>query len=405
MRKWCRSVSPAAMAMFMLGASCAERVDSETTKPDPASVRSTEQELIDVSRVGVSYPYLDVPLVFPAGIAGGDRVVFIGSPFEGRVAAFSRVLGKPLGDLPPPEQGFILPFILKSTGSHVVSVLDAGGFPSPAPFVPANPTIYEYEYSYDRRHGLSAELTRSISFDSALVGFSEDAIKLDDGRYLLDDAVLGSIWIAELDGTIVPGIVPKTFEPEDAIPEMAFCDSMPLIDVGGVPFLFTGSTVPGITSMAARNGKLYFSSSCSGAVYSVPLSVFDDDREPYERAEDISVVSPKPEGVQVEELLGLIFDFNRPNEPYLYAADPLQLRVIRINVNTGRREVVGDDPTLFNFPSSLGFLPSPTPHSYLSTLLVLSNQQHLTPITNDAITEDMLEPPFLATKVLIPHLH
>ena len=96
------------------------------------------------------------------------------------------------------------------------------------------------------------------------------------------------------------------------------------------------------------------------------------------------------------------FDPNRPDEPYLYAADTLQLRVIRIDVRTGERRVVGDDPTLFNFPSSLGFLPQLSRNDSVSTMLVVSNQQHLTPITNAAITEDLLEPPFLATKVLLP---
>jgi hypothetical protein len=362
----------------------------------------SQQALHRSTPLGISLPYMEVPLVFPAGVAGGEKVVFIGSPFEGRVAAFSRFGEEPLGDLPPPEQGFILPFILKSTDSEVVTVLDAGGFPSPLPFVPANPILYEYEYSYNRSSGFSAELIRSIPFTGALIGFAEDAIRLDDGRYLVDDAVLGSIWIAETDGSITPGIVPETFEPEDAIDEMVFCDSMPLIEVGGVPFLFTGSTIPGIAAMAERDGTLYFSSACSGAVFSVPLAVFDDDRAPHERASDIELVSSKPDGVEVEQLLGLSFDPNRPDEPYLYAADTLQLRVIRINVETGERRIVGDDPTLFNFPSSLGFLPQLTRHDSVSTMVVVSNQQHLTPITNGAITEDMFEPPFLATKVLIP---
>ena len=85
-----------------------------------------------------------------------------------------------------------------------------------------------------------------------LVGFPEDFVRLDDGRYLLSDAVLGSIWIVEPYGTIAPGIVPKSFNPEDLIPTLAFCPTMPEITVNGYPFLFTGSTLPGVSPLAVR---------------------------------------------------------------------------------------------------------------------------------------------------------
>jgi hypothetical protein len=72
-------------------------------------------------------------------------------------------------------------------------------------------------------------------------------VHLDDGRYLLSDAVLGSIWVAEPDGTICPGIVPKSFTSEDLIPTLAFGPTMPEITVNGYPFLFAGSTLPGVS--------------------------------------------------------------------------------------------------------------------------------------------------------------
>jgi hypothetical protein len=98
----------------------------------------------------------------------------------------------------------------------------------------------------------------------------------------------------------------------------------------------------------------------------------------------------------VEELLGLTNNPYDRTDHYLYAADALQLRVIRIDPRTGKREVVGDDQHLFNFPSSLAFAP-PTCGSRNAPLLTMSNQQHRTVITNDAIHEDVLEPPFIAT--------
>lgn len=352
---------------------------------------------LEVTREAITRPLIELDdLAFPAGVAAVRDLVFVGSPFEGRVAAYSRWTKQPVGDLPVPPSGFVLPFILKAVKGDRVAVLDAGGFPSPEPFVPANPTIYEYSFRHDVR-GFSAKLERTVPFTGALIGFSEDAIQLDDGRYLVTDAVLGSIWIAERDGTIKPGLVPRTFTPGDAIPQTYFCSTMPVVEVGGLPFLFTDSTVPGITAMAARGGWLYFSASCAGAVYKIPLASLSDARQPWQRAADIRLVSAKPAGVEVEELLGITFDPSDPQSPYLYAADALQLRVIRIDVRTGKRTVIADDPTLLNFPSSLGF--APTLPGLPPALLAVSNQQHRTVTLNDAITEDVLQPPFLLTQM------
>ena len=38
---------------------------------------------------------------------------------------------------------------------------------------------------------------------------------------------------------------------------------------------------------------------------------------------------------------------------------------------------------------------------FATTLLVVSNQQERTPLTNDAISEDAFELPFLVTKVVL----
>lgn len=374
---------------FMLG--CASHGGD-----DPAAAVTAELR-IDVSPSAITRALMPVDLAFPAGVAAASDLVFVGSPFEGRVATYSRLSKQLVGDLPAPTNGFALPFILKAVDEHTVAVLDAGGFPSPAPFVPVSPTIYEY--SFQRSQGqFSAQLVRSMPFTGALIGFSEDLIKLDDGRYLVNDAILGSIWIGNPDGSIQPGLVPRTFEPADAIPQTYFCDSMPVVQVGGLPFLFTGSTVPGITAMAERDGVVYFSSSCAGAVYSIPLASLSDSREPWQRAVDIRLVSAKPAGVQVEELLGITFDPGAPHDPYLYAADALQLRVIRIDVRSGERTVVADDPTLLNFPSSLAFAKA-VDHGVPPALLAISNQQHRTVILNDAISAGVLQPPFLLTQM------
>jgi hypothetical protein len=184
---------------------------------------------------------------------------------------------------------------------------------------------------------------------------------LPDGGYLVSDAVLGSIWRVDREGSVQPGIVPKTFAPADAIPELVFCPTMPEVTVGSVPFLFTDSSIPGVASFAVRGGTVYFNSSCAGAVFRFPLATLFDRREPWQRAADIQRVSPKPAGVKVEELLDMTFDPFDPEDDGIYAADALQFRIIRIDPKGGRRTVVASDPRLLDFPSSLAFVPPLAP--------------------------------------------
>jgi hypothetical protein len=121
------------------------------------------------------------------------------------------------------------------------------------------------------------------------------------------------------------------------------------------------------------------------------VSVLSDGRQPYQRADSIRLVAPTPGDVPVEELLDFTFDPFNPADPYLYAADPLQMKVIRIDPASGRRQVLAENSALFDFPSSLAFLPTGTP---LSELLVASNQQERTPLTNDAVTDTTFNLPF-----------
>lgn len=361
--------------------------------------------------IATAHKYLELDLPFPAGVAGDEEVVFIGSPFEGRVVAYSRKNRKLLGDLPTPPGGFQLPFIMKSVQNDRVAVLDAGGFPDPTSGIPTVPVVYEYTYTLGKKDSFQATLVRSIAFDAGPIGFAEDALQLDDGRYLLTDAVLGSIWVADGPGNVRLVLGPEDLDLANAIPETAFCPTMPLIYVQGIPFLFTDSTIPGIAGLAARNGMLYFSSPCAGAVFSIPLDSLFDDRLPHERAADIQLVSPKPSHIAVEQLLNITFNPFEPDEPYLYAADSLQLQVIRIDIRTGERQVVANDPKLLNFPSSLAFVPGPGKGKGKggpSTLLVVSNQQHRNPLLNDAISEPIIQEPYLATEIKIlptPHGH
>jgi hypothetical protein len=348
-----------------------------------------------VCALSMEFARIDVPI---AGVAADESVVFVGEPLDGKVVALSRWTAAPIGELPPPAGGFVLPFIMHAIGRGRVAVLDAGGLPAPNPFVPANPVIHEYEFEYSRSDGFSATLVRSISFAGAVIGFPEDFVRLDDGRYLMSDAVLGSVWVVNKNGSISPGIVPKTYAPQDLIPALAFCPTMPQVTVNGVPFLFTGSSLPGISPMAVRHGTVYYFSPCARGIYTFPLSILSDRRAPYQRAADIRLLAATPADVEVEELLDFGFNPYNPQDRFLYAADPLQMQVIRVDPATGGRQVVARDPKLLDFPSSLAFLPSAIP---LTELLVVSNQQERSPLTNDAVTQTTFDLPFSVSRILV----
>jgi hypothetical protein len=375
---------------------CAGSVGSpEPPQPVPEQTATSQQALWGPPPTfAAALGNLDAPI---AGVAGTDDVVFVGEPLNGTVVVLSTITGQQIAQLTPPPEGFAIPFIMHIVGPNKLTILGAGGLPQPAPFMPANPFLYEYAFNYDHHSGFSATLVRQASFSSVLIGFSEDFVHLDDGRYLVSDSVLGSIWILEPDGTVNPGIVPQSFEdPSDFIPLLAFCPTMPEVTVNGYPFLFTGSTLPGVSPLAVRNGTVYYYSPCARGIYSFPLSILTDHRQPYQRASSISLVAATPAWIEVEELLDFQFNPYDPFDNHLYAAQGLQMSVIRVDVSNGNREVLATGPTLFDFPSSLGFLP---PVFGVNRLVVASNQQERSPITNDAVTQTTFNLPFIVGEV------
>jgi hypothetical protein len=370
---------------------------------------SAQSNLVSMSKDAVSFEYTNVTYL-PAGIASGEDVFFIGDPLDGNVDAYSRATRQQIGQLPQPPGGFVIPFIMHELGPGLVGILGAGGVPQIKPLVLANPMIYVYSYEDNPISGFSATLVRLISFASVPVGFPEDFVRVDDGRILMTDSVLGSVWVVETDGNIEPGITPKTFnlsDPESGIPQLALCGTMPEVLVNGVPFLFTGSTIPGIESIAVRNGIVYFHSPCARGVYWFPLAILSDSRAPYQRAADIRLLAATPADIEVEELLEMQFNPYDLNDPFMYAAHGMQLEIIRVDSRTGARETVAHDARLFDFPSSIAFLPPTLPAiglgSVFPSMLVVSNQQERTPITNDAVTQNAFNLPFLVTEVDVTH--
>lgn len=333
----------------------------------------------------------------PHGVAGDERLVFVTEPLNGRVAVIDRETGAEIGELPPPPGGFLLPFELRTPRSNELVVLDPGGFPSPTAL--AIPRIYDYAYHYSPGTGeFRASLTRSVRFDNIPIIFSEDVEVLPDGRYVVSDSGFGALWVINRDGTIAPGIGPASPAPFDAIPQLGACPFAPgLLTIDGVPFELPGNFAPGVGSLTSRGDYLYFSGTCCGGLWRVPIAVLDDARAPHQRALDIALVSPRPSATDFDTLKGLTTNRWDARDDAVYATDPFHLQVVRIDVTTGAREVIGSGAPLFNFPVSMKWLPNVQGRQ---SLVVSSDQEHRFGALNAALGgASVFQFPFIITEV------
>jgi hypothetical protein len=226
--------------------------------------------------------------------------------------------------------------------------------------------------------------------------FSEDVEVLDDGRMVVSDAVLGALWMIDESGHIAPAITSDP--PGGPLPALGACVALGPAVVDGIPFAGGGNIAPGVGSLATNGQHLYFGNSCRGGVHRVPVAALDDpDLTPSARSSAIEAVSPAPAG-KFEVMKGLAFNRWDRRDPSLYVLEPFELRLLRVDVETGERTTLVADPTLFNFSVSSAFLPS----LGVQTLVVASDQEHRFTGINTLIDEDLFEPPFLVTKVLVP---
>jgi hypothetical protein len=365
------------------------------TEAEPSDIGASEEEL----RVVPGRRAIGIDTVrsenMVHGIAADENLVFVTEPLNGRVVAYSRLTGCEIAELPAPEGGFLLPFTIRAPHPGRLVILDSGGFPSPT--IPAIPRVYDYSYRWNwRTHSLEATLTRTVRFDGLPVVFGEDLEVLADGTYVMADSVLGSLWLIAPDGTIRPGMVASSFAPGEGLPFMQPCVVGPTT-VEGIPFDLGGGFAPGLSSIAADGEYVYWGAYCYGGIHRLSLDTLrDSSRTAEERAEEIEVVSARAEGT-LEVLHGLTFNQYNRRDTRLYATDPFNMQVIRIDVETGEREVLLRDPALLNFPVASFFAP---PILGVQSLFVASDQEHRFAALNQGIEEDMFNPPFIAAQIL-----
>ena len=151
--------------------------------------------------------------------------------------------------------------------------------------------------------------------------------------------------------------------------------------------------------MAEKNGYLYLGGVCPGGLQRVPVSTLvDNTRSPGARAADIQVISPNPNNGRPDAFDGLAVNRWDRKDPYIYASDSFNIRIMRIHAETGAREVLAEDGFLFNFPVNMQFLP-PQHGNQPNPLLVVSDQEHRWTALNAALTQDIFVEPFVVTAI------
>ena len=328
------------------------------------------------------------PASIPHGVAGDRKVVFVALPLVPAVQVLDRETGQVVGQLPAPASGFLLPFSLRVSREGHLVLLDAGGFPNP--FVPSVATVYDYDYHYDSRSGFTATQTRAVSFAGLPLVFAEDVEVVRDDLYVVSESVIGGLWVIDGQGHVSPGVFPDN--PAVPLPQLGGC-GIPNFTIEGVPVDL--GFAPGVGSLAHRDDQLYFNSSCLGGLYRIPIRSLSKGDSPSARAADIVTVSARPAGT-LETLEGLAF---AGGEHHIYAADPFHLRLLRIDVRDGSREVVSDDPILFNFPIAVASVPNRDDDEH--ALIVSSDQEYRFAAFNPGITQDEFQLPFHLTEVRV----
>jgi hypothetical protein len=257
--------------------------------------------------------------------------------------------------------------------------------------------VYEYRYKATRRGGLSATLAHTADFSGLPLFFAEDVEALPGGRYVVSESIVGGFWVIEPNWTVRPGLLPSGPQP---LPELGPCVWPSGLSVGGMAFAPPNDLAPGVGSMAVRNGNLYFGSSCRGGLHSIRVSTLLDGSTPGEqRVGEIKTVSPKPADVPAETLKGLSFNRWSKKDKNLYVADPLRLRLLKVNPKTGKRTVVSSNERAFDFTVATTFLP-PRKRGGSTPLIAVSDQEYRWGGLNLALAgQNAFRTPFVLTKV------
>lgn len=358
---------------------------------------------------GMSWIESDTHLIH--GLAVSDALVFatflpIPFPNPNAVKAFKRLDGSEVGALPEPPGGWRFPFMMACKGNKVY-VWDAGGFPGPTAVV--QPTLYVYTFSGHSSASFHATLQATVDFRSTqyAIGWAADIELLPDGSVATADSIFGAIWrLDPANGSITLVVGPDspmtTTSPPAFFPPLMTGFVPPGYTGGsidGIPYILAGGILPGSNYLAYRGGYLYFTNAAHQAIERIAISTFQDFRTPSQRASSIETVTVRPAADQLEVLGGMTFNQFHTSDPWLYVADPWNSRLMRVDVATGARSTVMQNPVLFNPIVAVEFAP---PVLGLTPMFISSDQEHRSDLINDAISGgDIFTPPWRISKLLV----
>lgn len=386
----------------------------------PATDTSERQQ--DISSTARAYPLATFPSGFEADdVTGDERLVFTGVlpslSVAPAVVVASRITGAPVGTLPPPPSGFILPTCVKVVSystlggrtSGELLVIDNAGLPPTA-----RPIAYRYHYSYAPMAGFSATLVGALPLPVLTttppsppngVGYASGLLVLDPSTFIITDALSGGAWVCNSSFTCQLGIVSPDLAPGAAAP---FSGVGRAPSGGERPYTFVLPTpiFPGAFGAAyvAKTDEVCVERAAApGGLWCIArTTLLDLATSPLAKTK--RVVVPPTAGVS-DAGHGIAADRFHPASPWLYWARSFDNTVRRVNVETLQVEVVAHSTQLFDFPTGLDVLPPLVAGSPLTTLGVAMGQEENNALLNTALGgTDAFVAPTLISAVLLPAL-
>jgi len=361
---------------------------------------------------------------FPVhGVGGDERLIFALQPTDvpdhaRGVWVSHRDGGAHLGAVTPPPAGWGAALAMKivdyrnveADGSEGSFIILDGFAPQQAGTRPG--IVYEYDYRYTRRDGLSTTLTGAhplpmfTGFDGQGMPtgpiYPISLVRVPDGRVVVIDFILGSIWTS---GATLDDWTLAMLDPRFEVGELV----SPIVGVGrapgggtrpytfatvALPPLFPFSILPGIHGVAycdPTDEIAVLRTATPGGIYGIPAELLlDGSVPPWAKGAVVrEIASPEP-GV-TDLSVGLDYDRFHPETPWLYwqrsvanAAEGYNT-VYRVNILDGAIERLAESVKYYDWTNEISVLPSHLGPSF--TVLSNANMQEENVPESNALLE------------------
>lgn len=400
-----RTFSIALIAAFLGGCAGAETATGEIASPV----------------MSLTYRLAQFPTGFEADdVTGDEHLVFTGVlpsvSVTPAVVAANRLSGAPVGSLPPPAGGFVLPTSVKvisyqgctSHTSGELAVIDNRGLPPNA-----HPIAYVYSYSYSASAGFAAQLTASHPLPDLTaappslpngIGYASGLLVLG-GTRIITDAAVGSVWTCDASFSCALALLDADLGPG---PASTATGTGRAPGGGERPYTFTLPTpiFPGVFGAAhvAKTDEVCVERAAApGGLWCIARATLLDTLTPPFAKTKRAVVPPQT-GLS-DAGHGIAADKFHPTSPWLYWARSYDNTVRRVNVETLEVQTVVTSVQLFDFPTGLDALPPLVAGSPMTTLGVAMGQEEWNAALNTSLGGvDSFVAPTLISGIKLPAL-